>query len=175
MMYLKSTVLISGAGLFAIWITSINPVVDRATTMKENSVESLKVNDSSTQVPFQNDLLGAQFQVSTEYAPPVRNPFQFSLADEDLASQSYGEAGSSVDQLVEMSSEGAGIKLIGIAEASTSDGAIHTAIITMSNQLFLLKKGDVLGEDYSVSLVNAGGVELYRADNGTTLRLNIKP
>ena len=175
MMYLKSTVLISGAGLFAMWITSINPAVDRSTTMEENSVESLKINGSSTQVPFQNDLLGAQFQVPTEYAPPVRNPFQFSLADEDLASQSYGAVGSSVDQRVETSGEGAGIKLIGIAEESTSEGTIHTAIITMSNQLFLLKKGDFLGESYSVSLVNAAGVELHRVDDGTTLRLDIKP
>mgnify|MGYP000991148804 CR=1 FL=1 len=175
MMYLKSTVLISGAGLFAMWITSINPAVDRSTTMEESSVESLKTNDSAAQVHFQNDLLGPQFEVSTEYVPPVRNPFQFSLADKDLASQSYGEAGSSVDQIVETSGEGTGIRLIGIAEESTSKGTIHTAIITMSNQLFLLEKGDILGEGYSVSLVNAAGVELYRVDNGTTLRLDIKP
>ena len=80
-----------------------------------------------------------------------------------------------MDQRVETSGEGAGIKLIGIAEESTSEGTIHTAIITMSNQLFLLKKGDFLSESYSVALVNAAGVELHRVDNGTTLRLDIKP
>jgi hypothetical protein len=175
MMYLKSTVLISGAGLFAMWITSMNPMVDRSTTMEEDSVESFKTNDFSTQTLFLNELLGAQFQVATNYEPPIRNPFQFALTDEALASRSYGEVGFSVDQAAGTAGESARVKLIGIAGESTSEKTIYTAIITMSDQLFLVKKGDFLDENYSVFLVNATGVELHHVDDGKPLRLDIKP
>jgi len=153
----------------------MNPVVDRSTTMEEDSVESFKTNDFSAQTPFLNELLGAQFQVATKYEPPIRNPFQFTLADEALVSRFYGEVDSSVDQTAGTAGEGTRVKLIGIAEESTSEETIYTAIITMSDQLFLVKKGDFLDEDYSVSLVNATGVELHRVDDGKPLRLDIKP
>ena len=153
----------------------MNPVVDRVTTMEEDSVESFKTNDSSAQTPFLNELLSTQFQVTTKYEPPIRNPFQFALADEALASRSYGEVDSSVDQTTGTAGESTRVKLIGIAEESTSEETIYTAIITMSDQLFLVKKGDFLDEDYSVSLVNATGVELHRVDDGKPLRLDIKP
>ncbi len=175
MMYLKSTVLISGAGLFAMWITSMNPVVDRSTTMEEDSVESLKTNDFSAQTLSLKELLGAQFQVTTNYEPPIRNPFQFTLTDEALASRSYGEVGSSVDQEAGTAGESERVKLIGIAEESTSGKNIYTAILTMSGQLFLVKKGDFLDENYSVFSVNATGVELHRVDDDKPLRLDIKP
>ena len=115
------------------------------------------------------------FKLLLSMSPQSGNPFQFALADEALASRSYGEVDSSVDQTTGTAGESTRVKLIGIAEESTSEETIYTAIITMSDQLFLVKKGDFLDEDYSVSLVNATGVELHRVDDGKPLRLDIKP
>ena len=67
------------------------------------------------------------------------------------------------------------LKLVGVAEDAGPNGPERTAIISGVGQLFLVKEGESVTSRYRVAKVSADVVELADADDGTTLRLALKP
>ena len=69
------------------------------------------------------------------------------------------------------------LKLVGVAEDAGRNGPERTAIISGFGQLFLVKEGENVTSRYRVSKISADVVELADADadDGTTLRLALKP
>ena len=67
------------------------------------------------------------------------------------------------------------LKLVGVAEDAGPNGPERTAIISGLGQLFLVKEGENVTVRYRVAKVSADVVELADADDGTTLRLALKP
>jgi hypothetical protein len=67
------------------------------------------------------------------------------------------------------------LKLVGVAEDAGPNGPERTAIISGFGQLFLAKEGQNVTLRYRVAKVSADVVELADADDGTTLRLALKP
>jgi hypothetical protein len=63
------------------------------------------------------------------------------------------------------------LKLSGIAEDTTPDGIVRTAIISGSGQLFLVKEGENVTSRFRVAKISSDVVELSDLTDGTVLRL----
>ncbi len=66
------------------------------------------------------------------------------------------------------------LKLIGIAEDTTPDGPVRTAIISGPGQLFLVKEGDPVTARYVVAQISPDVVELTDAADHSARRLALK-
>jgi hypothetical protein len=67
------------------------------------------------------------------------------------------------------------LKLVGMAEDRSADGAVvRTAILSGSGQLLLVKEGDNATPRYRVARISADVVELSDLIEGTALRLALK-
>jgi hypothetical protein len=66
------------------------------------------------------------------------------------------------------------LKLSGIAEDTTPDGVVRTAIISGSGQLYLVKEGESVTTRFRVAKISSDVVELSDLTDGTTLRLALK-
>jgi hypothetical protein len=66
------------------------------------------------------------------------------------------------------------LKLSGIAEDTTPDGIVRTAIISGLGQLFLVKEGERIADRYRVVKVAAEAAELTDLVDATTIRLALK-
>jgi hypothetical protein len=105
---------------------------------------------------------------------PGRNLFQFTAAKPRVAL-------AAIPALTEASAPPAPpppppvlLKLSGIAEDPGPDGPVRTAIISGLGQLFLVKEGEMLGNQYRVAKISADVVELVEVDVNSTLRLAMK-
>ncbi len=65
-------------------------------------------------------------------------------------------------------------ELIGLAEDTGPDGAVRTAIISGQGQLYLVKKGEAVGENYRVGEILSDRAELVDNRGGPNLRLALK-
>jgi hypothetical protein len=66
------------------------------------------------------------------------------------------------------------LKLSGIAEDTTPDGVVRTAIISGSGQLFLVKEGENVTPRFRVAKISSEVVELLDLNDGSALRLALK-
>ncbi|PWT87004.1 MAG: hypothetical protein C5B57_00065 [Blastocatellia bacterium] len=66
------------------------------------------------------------------------------------------------------------LKLSGIAEDTTSEGIVRTAIISGLGQLFLVKEGEQIADRYRVVKVSAEAAELADLTDSTIIRLALK-
>ena len=66
------------------------------------------------------------------------------------------------------------LKLVGIAEDTSDDGVVRTAIVSGYGDLFLVKEGESVTLRYRVSRVLSDLVELVDVTDQTTLRLAIQ-
>jgi hypothetical protein len=65
-------------------------------------------------------------------------------------------------------------KLVGMAEDVGDAGAVRTAILSGSGELFLVKEGDAVTSRYRVASIGPDMVELTDLTDNTTLRLALK-
>ena len=66
------------------------------------------------------------------------------------------------------------LSLSGIAEDTTPDGVVRTAIISGSGQLYLVKEGESVTTRFRVTRISSDVVELSDLTDGTILRLALK-
>ena len=67
------------------------------------------------------------------------------------------------------------LTLIGVAEQQTPEGLERTAIVTAdSDEVYMLKEGDVLGARYRVKAVGPGSLELTDLVTGAARRLALR-
>jgi hypothetical protein len=66
------------------------------------------------------------------------------------------------------------LKLEGIAEDSTADAVVRTAIISDGGELHLVKEGDAVTARYLVAKISADVVELTDVGDGSVRRLALK-
>jgi hypothetical protein len=66
------------------------------------------------------------------------------------------------------------LKLSGIAEDTTPEGIVRTAIISGLGQLFLVKEGEQIAGRYRVVKVSGEAAELADLTDSTTIRLALK-
>ena len=65
-------------------------------------------------------------------------------------------------------------KLVGMAEDAGDAGAVRTAILSGSGELFLVKEGDAVTSRYRVASIGPATIELTDLTDNTTLRLALK-
>ena len=66
------------------------------------------------------------------------------------------------------------LKLVGIAEDTGPDGAVRTAIISSSGQLFLVKPGERVTDRYQVARISGEAAELIDLNDNSTLTIVLK-
>ena len=66
------------------------------------------------------------------------------------------------------------LKLVGIAEDTTAQGPVRTAVISGLGQVFLVKEGDEIVSRYRVVRISVEAAELTDLTDGTPLRLALK-
>jgi hypothetical protein len=66
------------------------------------------------------------------------------------------------------------MRLIGIAEDVTPEGPVRTAIVTASEQLYLVKEGEAVTLRYRVARISTDTIELVDLSDGTPLRLALR-
>ena len=69
------------------------------------------------------------------------------------------------------------LKLIGVAEDTTTDGLVRTTIISGPGQLYVVKEGDPVTSRYRVARISPDVVELddlARTGDASVLRLALK-
>lgn len=66
------------------------------------------------------------------------------------------------------------LQLIGVAEDTTPDGAVRTAIVSGLGDVFLVKAGDTISGRYRVEVVSADAVQLTDSTTSTTTTLTLR-
>jgi hypothetical protein len=66
------------------------------------------------------------------------------------------------------------LKLSGVAEDTTADGVVRTAIISAFGQLFLVKEGEIVTPRFRVVRISSDVVELSDTTDGSTMRLALR-
>lgn len=100
-----------------------------------------------------------------------RNPFQF-VEMEGKPTPAAPSAAPVRD--VALIPTGPAVKLVGIAEATSADGLVRTAVISVAGQLFLVKAGEAVTSRYVVTNVGADDVELQDQITHAPLRLSLR-
>jgi len=105
---------------------------------------------------------------------PSRNLFQFAPAKAARPAPLAVQQPALTDAVTAPAPAPPPLKLVGMAEDSTADGVVRTAIISGFDQLFLVKEGETVTPRYLVARISIDVVELTDLGDGTTLRLALR-
>lgn len=161
----KSTVIVSGAGVVATWLTVVSTPGAPQTVAPSAaaSVPAPMVTDIEREAMH----LQSAVRTHTDYRTPSRNPFRFA---EHAARRTSppSRALESVAPVAAPQPQRPSIRLSGIA-SDTVDGAVQrTAVLSTGSDVLLLREGES-GGGYTVSKIADEAVELVDAGGGVVI------
>ena len=175
----KSTAVVSAAGLFATWLASTPPLLNRPPEPVLASPTAAKTEAAAAEIQEQASRLHVRIQEVIEYREPSRNPFRFSARIEARPTPSGAGSAPPPSESEPMTTPVPRptllISLSGVAQDTIDGRTVRTAIISMPDGVQLVKEGDVLAGQYKVGTIGADAVELVRLSDGSTVRLGLKP
>jgi hypothetical protein len=138
--------------------------------------EDARVMALASDVQSQATRLRQRLASPTSLQPIARNPFSFA-ARERLRAEPAAAA-VRIDEppsLVEPIATEPELVLIGVAENTTAEGVVRTAMIAGGgDQLFMVIQGESVGGRYEVVAIGADAVELKDTTTGATRRLALR-
>ena len=172
----KSTALLSGAGLMATWFASAPPA-PKPNGMSRMPATSARPGDvPETDIGAEADRLRVRLQEHRDYQEPSRNPFRFGAPVRPSSTGTTPVKPAEPPPVPETPpSRSLRMVLSGIAETNGPEGMIRTAIISTPSDVFLVRAGEPVGDQYRVTSVSSEAVELLRVDDGSTVTLVLKP
>ncbi len=170
----KSTALASGVTVAGMWVASYAPTGGPEVASTVPTVASTEA--ASTEIQREARRLHERLERAATYREPSRNPFSFAGARRAPAPPV--EPPAFVEEPAAPQAPAPPtflVSLAGIAEDSVDGVLVRTAVIATPQAVLLVKVGDVIGDLYKVTAIDAGAAELTRLDDGATVRLALKP
>jgi hypothetical protein len=176
MMTWKSTAVAGVATITATWLASYAPV-GRAVVPSPTVPSVARTEIAAAEIQREADRLHARVAQVSAYRDPARNPFRFG-APPAAPRASRPEPAVTIEDLPDQpAAEPPTLRLTlaGIAEDRVGDEQVRTAIISTPSDVLLVKVGDQVGGQFTVTAIDPDAVELVRVDTGATVRLALKP
>ncbi len=176
----KATVVWSGATALATWMASSPAVVapgESAGPAQRGSGAAAAIGAPVVDLTAEADRLARRLGDHQAYAAPARDPFRFEGAAPEVAVAAASPVDSAVvpEPVVPPVAEPPPYTLVGMAEDRVGEELVRTAVISGTGDLWLVRAGETVDGRFSVTAVEAGAVELVRADTGATVRLAFRP
>ena len=177
----KSTAFASGVMLIGTWLASHAPV---GSTRQDPTAapSAARTETAAAEIQREAHRLHERLAQAAAYRQPARNPFRFSerthaappthapaITVEDMAPPPSIPAQPTLRLAL------SGIAEDQIAKDGSTDEIVRTAIISTPDNVFLVAVGDTVAETYKVAAIAADAVELVRIDDGSTVRLTLRP
>jgi hypothetical protein len=170
----KSTMVLSGAGVLATWMAAAPPSsVGMAPTPRPSGAG--QGSSIEAQVEEEASKLEVRLRQNAAYAVPDRNPFRFNArrAQERLETPQSAPPPAAVIAPPRVTPP---LPVLAGMATDIVDGAEQrTAILSLSGAVVLAREGDELAGRYRVNRVEAEAVELVRLDDGSLVRIGLKP
>lgn len=175
----KGTLVWSGTTALATWLVSSPPVVAPeagrvAAPTRAEAAATQSVVSQMQELNEEAERLARRLVETDEFSAPDRDPFRFRPAPAPVA-VAPPPAPVAAAAVTPAPVQPPPFTLSGIAEDRQGDVVVRTAVVTGSGDLWLVKAGEKIEGQFSVTAVDADAVELIRADTGTTLRLTLRP
>lgn len=119
----------------------------------------------------QIDRLRERIEAPPNFPPPERNPFRFGTKPEPIAPKGR----PTLPEAVEPPPPPAPVlpKLLAIVENDVDGVAVRTAVLSVSDDVQVVKVGDAIGR-FLVKSIAAGSIELLESSSGTTFPLTLR-
>jgi hypothetical protein len=170
----RSTALASGVTVAGMWVASYAPAGRPAVTASPPSPAATEAASAAIQREARR--LHDRLEHVGSYRQPSRNPFSFvprrAPAAREAAPAPIVEE-PSVDAIPGPPTFR--MSLAGLAEDTVDGALVRTAVISTPDTVLLAKIGDVVGGRYRVVSIDAASVDLARVDDGTIVRLSLRP
>ena len=171
MNFTRAAVLVVVVGSLAAWLAAA-ATLDRRDAPQPTVVAPAPIDVSGIELTREIERLHDRLR--PDVAPHRgRDLFRFAAAPRAAASALAAPPAPNPAAVVPAASQPA-LKLIGIAEDTTPDGVVRTAIISGPNQLFLVKEGESVTPRYLVSAISPDVVELTDQSDNSARRLALK-
>jgi hypothetical protein len=162
--------------LCAAWLASAAGVVmspapqpEQTSPVKTSGTESL-----AAEVQAQTVRLRERMATPPTPREPLRNPFAFASREEPKGRTALPPVAQPAPLTPGVVPEPP-LSLIGVAEQLTPQGTERTAIVTAdSDEIYMIKEGDLLGGRYRVKAVGPGSLELTDLVTGAVRRLALR-
>ncbi len=170
----KSTALLSGAGLLATWFASVPPPGKPTAPVPARTADPAVSSRAATDIVAEAARLRARLESTPSFQHPSRDPFRFGERAERPAPAPAPVVPP--PPVVDLPpSPSVRMVLSGVAENLTNGVLVRTAIISTPQDVLLVKEGEMVSSTYRVALVTADAVELTKLDDGSVVRLTLKP
>ena len=171
----KSTVVVSGAGAIATWLAAVVPV-QHATAPAERTALTTGAADASDEIVREAEQLSARLRASGASREPARNPFRFADRGRAPAAGPARAAAPESEPLTPAPETPAlRVSLAGMVEDTTSGATTRTAVLSTPDGVLLVKEGDQVAGQYTVTAITGTSVELTRGSDGSVARLVLRP
>lgn len=174
----KSTAAASGLMLVGTWLASHAPV---GGPRREGPVapSATSTERAAAEIQREADRLHGRMQQVAAFRSPARNPFHFSSRPPAAPAPRRAPA-LTVDDMAPPADTPPPpptlrVLLSGIAEDLVGDEVIRTAIVSTPDDVHLVKVGETIRDTFRVTRIDADGVELLRLDDGSAVRLSLRP
>jgi len=171
----KSTAVASGLMVVATWLASYAPVAGPR-PLESTAPTRERTEAAAAEIQREASRLHERLQQAAAFRQPARNPFRFS-APRSNPIPPHREPVITVEDLPAPMPVVPTLRvtLSGIAEDKTSEQVIRTAIISTPDDVFLATVGETIAGIYKVTAIEADSVELLKIDEGSSVRLTLKP
>lgn len=170
----KSTAAASGLALVATWLASYAPVGGpRPPASAAPSAASTET--AAAEIQREADRLHGRLQQVAAYRMPARNPFRFGSRPAPATREVRGPVVVHSEPVLAPEPPTLRIALSGVGEEVVDGQVERTAFISSPENVYLVKVGDTVAGVYKVTAIGAGSVDLARLDDGSTVRLALRP
>jgi hypothetical protein len=173
----KQVMAYSGGGLLLLaWLASAGGLVRQKPVVEEEprAVETSGTTELAADVQAQTLKLKTRLAAAPAPQEPARNPFSFAPRAE-APLRARRTAARPITPVGDLGPAEPAIDLVGVAESSTPQGIVRTAIISsLSGELFMVKEGELVAGRYRVKTVGADAVELTDLTSDAVRRLALR-
>ncbi len=177
---------IGGTALLVAWIAVAADLARGPRVVvaeREQPRELTRAERIAADIESQSARLHARLASAPLPSPEGRDPFRFNdrapramtrvaaaAVRDDAASRP--DAAGSVEPVAPVAT--VPLTLSGIAEDTSADGTIRTAVLSGLGDVFLVKAGDVIASRFQIVAVGADAVEILDTTSGATVRLGLR-
>ena len=178
----KSAAVGVGASVVATYLAALQPVRTTPDAPAPRPAPSAaRIDAAAAEIQHQANRLRVKIERTPEFHQPDRNPFRFGARKAPPASRPAPSSEPTITVEPMTDTPAVPVKptfrmaLAGIAEDKVGDQIVRTAIISSVGDVLLVKEGDQVGGLYKVERIGTDSVELSRLDDGSIVRLALRP
>ena len=170
----RSTAAASGLALVATWVASYAPT-GGPRQPGPVAPSAAHTETAAAEIQREADRLHGRLKAMAAYQPPGRNPFRFASRPAPAARAPRQSLVEEAAPVLAPEPPTLRVALSGIGEEVVDGDLQRTAFISSPENVYLVKVGDVVAGVYRVTAIDAGAVDLVRIEDGSTVRLVLRP